>query len=364
MNSSIYGNKTREFFAWWSAELAGMLPASKSVSGKSTQRGLLIRLDNKSSTFQWEERSREEPIASKFDSESALKKYNAAVEQDKKLAVKACSIQLPNKKILRRSITLPASTEENLLNVVSYEMDRYTPFARDDVYFDVKIQDRNQKEQKITVALSVIKKSVVDEIIKFASASSMSIQSVFTKVDGKVEHFSFIKDQEQGSSQRKPSKVNKYLSTLALLLAITALALPIAKNYLQAEQYKSELLILQEEVDQVRQLQSEYKLIKQDVDFITRQSRHSMRVLDLLNDLSRIVPDDTYLSRLVLEQGVVRIRGNSAAASKLISIIDSSPQFIDVRFVAPVTQNNRTGLENFTIEFQLQSGERNVAISE
>ena len=366
MISSVYENKAREFFSWWLAELAAMLPASKPMAGKNIQRGLTIYMGDKSSRLQWEERNVEESLPGKFSSEQALEKYQRAIERDKKLAVKACSIELPAKKILRREISLPSSTEENLQNVVSFEMDRYTPFARDDVYFDVKVKKRRQQEQKIDVVLSVIKKSVLDEAIKFAAASEISILGTFAVIDDdQIENFAFIKDQQHSSAKRAPSNLNKYLAILTLVLTVVALILPIAKNYLQAEQYNNELAEIQEQVNQVRQLQTRYKAIKQDVDFIDQQTSHSMQALDLLDELSRIVPDDTFLSRLVLEAAsIVRVRGSSAAASKLISIIDSSDKFVDVRFVAPVTQNNKTGKENFTIEFQLHTGEHHVAVSE
>ena len=343
-----------------------MLPSSKPTSGKNAQRGLIIRVNNKDSSLLWDDRNRKENIG-KFSVDLALEKYNQAIAQDKKLAVDACSIQLPNKKILRRIITLPASTEENLENVVSYEMDRYTPFSKEDVYFDIKVQDRNTEDQKITVALSVIKKSIVEEIINFAAAAGLSIQTTFAELDannGQVEHFAFIRDQQQSSGSKTSSKTSKFLIILAVALAIVALILPIAKNYWIAEQYNAELSLMQEDVNQVRRLQSQYKAIKKDVDFINAQTSHSTNTLDLLNELSKIIPDDTFLSRLVLEQGVVRIRGNSDAASKLISIIDSSEQFADVRFVAPVTQNSKTGKESFTVEFRLQREGQHVAVSE
>lgn len=343
-----------------------MLPAAKSKSGKNRQHGLTIQLENKSSQLQWEGGQKVEAISSKFSSAVALEKYNNAIEQDKKLAVDLCNVQLPEKKILRRVIILPSSTEENLQNVVSYEMDRYTPFSKDDVYFDVKVQERNRKDEKITVLLSVVKRTMLEEVLQFAAASGISIQSTFAEVgdDKQIEHFAFVKEQEHNKGQRAPSKINKYLMILALLLAIAALVLPIAKNYWFAEQYKIELQVMQEDVEQVRRLQSKYKQIKQDVDFIAQQSSHSIRVLDLLNELTKIIPNDTSLSRLVLEEGVVRVRGSSAAASKLISIIDSSENFVDVQFVAPVTQNSKTGKESFTIEFELHKRGQDVAISE
>ncbi len=355
MNVQLFGNKPQEFFAWWISELSGILPSAKSKAGKSSQRGLTIQLEQKTCHLQWEGGSKIENLAKKFTADLALDKYNNAIEQDKKLSVDVCNIQLTNKKILRRSITLPQSTEENLENVIAYEMDRYTPFKKDDVYFDVKVQDRDVKEKKITVLLSVVKKAVLDEVLQFVSAANMSVQNVFSideDEQGQVEYFSFLKGHQHSNDQRKPSVFNKYLLVATLLLMLVALVLPLAKNYWFAQQYSNQLVAMEDEIKQARQAQSRYKTLKQDVEFLSKQTQDSVRVLDLLNELTKVVPDHTTLSRFNLEEGSVRIRGLSASASKLISIIDSSESFSGVQFVAPVTQNSKTGKESFTIEFQ------------
>ena len=356
MSVQVYKNQAQQFFNWWVSELADMLPANPARSNQDVQRGLTIVLQEKTFHLQWEHGKKVVDIASRFSSALALDKYNVAIEQDKKLQTNICNICIPSKRVLKRTITLPISTEENLQNVIAYEMDRYTPFKSDDVYFDVKVQERDKKEQKITVLLSVIKKVVLDEVVEFAKSAGLSIHSIFSASDdsvGEVENYTFLKEHQLGNGQRGASLLNKYLFILAMLLGLIALILPIAKNFLAAEQYKNELLQMEADISEARDLQSRYKSIKQDVEFIAKQSTNSIRVLELLNELTKIVPNDTSLSRLTLEEGSVRIRGLSASASKLISIIDSSKNYTGVRFVAPVTQNSKTGKESFTIEFQL-----------
>ena len=44
---------------------------------------------------------------------------------------------LPDDQVLRRTVELPLAARENLREVVSFELDRYTPFAAEDVMFDL-----------------------------------------------------------------------------------------------------------------------------------------------------------------------------------------------------------------------------------
>jgi general secretion pathway protein L len=69
---------------------------------------------------------------------------------------------IPGSKVIFKRITLPAPTEENLKEVLGYEMDRYTPFALEDVFFDYKIVARDEAHDSIHVLLMVVKKSVID----------------------------------------------------------------------------------------------------------------------------------------------------------------------------------------------------------
>lgn len=307
----------------------------------------------------WDDGRKTEDLGKNFVSDLAIEKYKNMVSHDPKLAVDSCIVQLPTKKILRRVIELPESTEENLGNVVSYEMDRYTPFDKEDVYFDVKIKNRNKQEGKITVNLNVVKKKLLDDLIQFADASGIRIDSIFSSSsqDEEIEYYEFIKDEQRKTGQSKSSFFSKYLLLLIALLGLTALILPIAKNYWHAGHVSNQLQEMKEEVDYARQLQSDYKSVKGDVEFVLKRNSNAVKVLDFLNELTRIIPDDTSLTRLILEERVIQIRGDSSSASRLISLIDSSPDFIGVQFVAPVTQNSKTGKENFTIEFSLPQEE-------
>ena len=76
----------------------------------------------------------------------------------------ALEIRLNDSEVLARNITLPASTEENLYEVIQYEMDRYTPFTADDVYFDYRLEERLANKDLIKILLIVIKKDVLKPI--------------------------------------------------------------------------------------------------------------------------------------------------------------------------------------------------------
>ena len=53
---------------------------------------------------------------------------------------------------LVRRVTMPAATEENLRQVLGFEMDRLTPFRADDVYFDYRVVSRDAAAGQLAIA--------------------------------------------------------------------------------------------------------------------------------------------------------------------------------------------------------------------
>jgi general secretion pathway protein L len=78
----------------------------------------------------------------------------------------------------------------------------------------------------------------------------------------------------------------------------------------------------------------------------------------MLEALSRALPDDAWLNRLEVEQGIVRLAGASANAAALIGRIEASGHFTDVQFAAPTTLAEGEGQESFTITARIVPGRR------
>jgi general secretion pathway protein L len=69
----------------------------------------------------------------------------------------------------------------------------------------------------------------------------------------------------------------------------------------------------------------------------------------LLEELSKILPDDTYLTDLTLDAGRLRITGTSARAADLIPLLEGTGHFKNAVFYAPTTRQTE-GLDHFSIE--------------
>ncbi len=88
--------------------------------------------------------------------------------------------------------------------------------------------------------------------------------------------------------------------------------------------------------------------------FLQERKRNSPRELAVLNELTKALPDNTWLSRLSQNKADVKISGYSAAASELIPRINAVPLFKNPTFSSPIVQDTERKLERFDISFELK----------
>ena len=76
--------------------------------------------------------------------------------------------------------------------------------------------------------------------------------------------------------------------------------------------------------------------------FLVEKRATEIMTVELIDELSRILPDHTWISRLDLSDSELQLQGQSSASASLIAIIEASPQFENARFRSPVVQMTGT----------------------
>ncbi len=74
--------------------------------------------------------------------------------------------------------------------------------------------------------------------------------------------------------------------------------------------------------------------------------------LPVLNELTKIIPRDTWLSDTILKNDELEIKGVSASASKLIQILENSSQLLDASFSGSITKQKEG--EKFAIKSKIK----------
>ena len=265
-------------------------------------------------------------------------------------------VNLDNSRVLAKIVTLPASTEENLHEVIKYEMDRYTPFSANDVYFDYRIEDRLAEKDLIKVLLLVVRKEILKPIESMVEDGVIALERInIINLSNANHSINDVKLLRTLSSANHHQSTVKWLLVAAVGLIMLTANTPLIINYLHINKLSQELEKLESTVSEVKQLQSEYQKMQEQVGYLVAIKEKNPSIIGVLNLLTEVTPDHTFVQRLSIEDGLLSLQGLSASASEFIPIIDKTGQFEDIRFSAPVTLSATDNLENYSITARLIS---------
>lgn len=84
-------------------------------------------------------------------------------------------------------------------------------------------------------------------------------------------------------------------------------------------------------------------------NFLALQRAQQPTILELLADLTRRIPDGTYLEKIAVNGGNIVLLGKSSQASSLVRVLQESPLVKRATLTGSVQRDPRDGRERFTL---------------
>jgi general secretion pathway protein L len=128
----------RSFFSWWFAQLAGLLPDIVTRVSSRPSDAAIIEIDSRAASLWFRSNGTAVCAARASLSELGLGELARVVAaQNTKLSL--LLLRLPAEQMLQKRLSLPLAARRDLTNVLGFEIDRETPFAREEVRIAVAI---------------------------------------------------------------------------------------------------------------------------------------------------------------------------------------------------------------------------------
>ena len=342
------------FLAWWLGELVACVPASLRNAFNRTQQMLVVRMTADGAEFRhgkgdtWRELGRADPSAADPDTVTA---QVASLLRSIKPGAVSVTLLLPRPLILRHLVNLPLAAAENLREVLSFEMDRHTPFKAEQVYFDYRLVDTDTEAKRIGVDLAAVPRSVADPVIAMLAAWNLSPHKVgFAEDDaGGGAPFNLLPAapaETRGTSWQWATRI-LLLAVVALLAA--AIYLPVAEQSRVLAAVEDSLAQARIEATEADRLKKTLASMVDRNRFLIDRKSARLTVTELLHEVTRLLPDDTWIIRARLQGDKLTLSGYSATASALIASLEGSAGLAQVRFSSPVTLDRRVGVERFDL---------------
>lgn len=263
---------------------------------------------------------------------------------------------LPDKFILKKTLSMPGAARSSLDEALGFELPRITPFDPTTAYFNYRIV--KQDKTKLTVELLVTPKRVVEPVLKKLRMWNIKVNAISVVSDTAVPKTNLLPMKERYQYHRRGDRISLLLACCAFILVLAVLYLPLIQQQQQIDILQQQLRDTKETALQLKQFKDQQQKMVRQTSFFDPQHRSTFAGIELLNEITKILPDDTWLTRLVISDDQLQLQGESAKASLLVKTIESSPLFMKANFISPVTLNPATGKDKFYLSAKLsQRGE-------
>ncbi|HSA80702.1 MAG TPA: PilN domain-containing protein [Geminicoccaceae bacterium] len=344
------------FFRWWFAELRACIPerVHQLVGARRPLvavefEGHEVRLRRQDGAH-WQDIGRLSIIGSDPSSMRQKIVELLAAGGSRKHDIVAC---VGSDEVLRRRIDLPLEANENLAEVIALELDRFTPLKRpDDVCFDHHVLEIDRVGRRVIVELVVALRRVVEETRQCAQACGLDARrvGVFTASESAGSSFmNLAKGHASHSAPRGGWRIAASLTGVAVILAATAAYIPMQQKEQSLSSYQARIEQIREQADEVNRLRIEVSETLESTQLLASQRQGRPTVIAVLDEITQLLNDDTWLIELKADGDHLVISGYSDAASALVALLDASELLAEVRFNAPVTPDPSLGKERFSL---------------
>lgn len=355
LQSRVRTGPVGTFFAWWVEELRLALPERWQEKLRHNTRNLAVVLEHGEAELYSDENHRLKPIGTLPNAQDrGLRRQQLDdIREQQELEDTPPLLMLDVASVLAREVSLPLATESNLAQVLTFEMDRQTPFKASAVYFDWRILERNSASGQLRLKLYVVPRAEVDESVKRLADSGIELAGVDVRENDRSLGLNLLPEDARHKTVNTRARVNFALAGTALALLIAAMAFSLYLRDHQVRELEDAIAEVRGEALQVDAVRKQIEGASEAAGFLAMRRAESPLAVELLADITRILPDDTYLDRLVIGRNNVQMQGKSRNAQQLIERVNESPYMSAAAFRGSTRLDARSGLEIFEINAQV-----------
>jgi general secretion pathway protein L len=250
--------------------------------------------------------------------------------------------------VLAKTLVLPLAAEGELDQALLFEIDRETPFRPDELYWNHRIEAADRQNARLSVRLVLTPRAHLAPLLEpLGHAGVTPVRAEIA--DGPDAGFWLPLNDDRRSVDRGRGLLLKPLAVCCALLALAAISAPFVRQSITMAKLDRELAAGRAAASEADRLQGEISRLAGSADLITKEREKVGQPLSVLAAATRVLPDDSYLTEMQLQQRKLTMSGRSAAAARLIGAMAADDEFHNPTFAAPVTRIEALRQEIFTI---------------
>jgi general secretion pathway protein L len=358
MTEPVAVNKAKRFYAWWMQELSKALTPRRAAV--RSWRTLLLRTAKGLEIHTKDGASRAHlgtlPAGASADHIAGLKK---AIAKSAETDSKDVLLRLAEGEVVERIIQVPKAASDVIDPIVHNQLERIVPWPEAETRYGFRIVGANAKSpEQLDVRIVATSRSILDAALIEARSLGLEPSAVEfappSEAEAPVELLSLAADPTKKTAER--------IQALLVVLVLCSAAIGgfgfynLWDRQTQRDDLADKIELIRSRVEVNKRLNIQNIELKQQHKRLIKQKTDEPAVMMLIERLSGVLPESAYLTELEIHGRDTRILGKSDNSTALITVLEGTEEFEDVRFSAPTTREEGENSETFSIVAKVHGG--------
>jgi general secretion pathway protein L len=350
------GNSAARFLNWWRDELWDLVP--ESGRRLMTRAGPSVVLAEVEGGFQVltaeADGARSGPTSETLAQGQALQLL-ATIARKGGGAI--ARVRVPVSRCYSRRMELPKAARGDARRILNLDLERVTPFRLKDVY-TAHVEEGTGAGGKTWVRQFVAKREAIDSLI--AGVRSCGFDVAFVDCWEKDPSIGLPLNLLEPEASTRSSGVGRFVTPVralmatAIILLLSSVVLTVWRNEAALAEIRAETSKTRERAASVREMLDRADATVGDLTRLQHLKLTRIPALDVLEELSRVLPDSVWLSEFRLEVDGLDISGLAKSGAALPPLFAQSAIFTDAALTAPLTLDPREDKERFSLRVRIK----------
>ena len=255
----------------------------------------------------------------------------------------------------RRIVELPMGPPAALGEALRLDLLRVTPFDPASIITAHRKKTGQQGARSVQIEQLVFKRRYLESLSSVLASRRLELEAiVFRDEGGAIWPTAVAADGRPYGIDRRARWFKFLMASAAATIFAGAMALAAAPrvSMQQDKQVTSEIESLKPRVDKILAEVDAIKKSSLGLRELSDWKQGSLGLPVIVEEISRLLPDEAYLETLSFDSGVIVIEGQAATPESLISALEGSDLFAEVAFAAPVYRNTGETRSHFSIHMK------------
>lgn len=272
---------------------------------------------------------------------------------------------LPEPLTLFKIETFPGEARRNLREEAWWRLDSLTPYAPEDLCYDVALLGSDPNTGFLEVHIAVAPREIVDEAVRHAQAWGFTPRRITASAAavGFPAGPEFLRATDRSAETRSLRKGAAALAAAAVLFGAIGLARGVfEREALAAEATQSRAAAEDALEARLKERGATLDLARRALTPSDLREARPLTV-DLMSALAKALPPRTRTDRVLIADGGLRLEGVAENAAAVLSAVALAPEFEAARHAAPIRPVRAGGrrAERFAIEARIVGGDARPA---